>query len=214
MLELLNNIRKPESIPMQKKLFYSIVVLCVGILLGLISKVLDETASNSLIPIIEVLDLRNFFSRIGIWIFLAVLISVYSKTPLRAALNVFLFFAGMVGSYYVYTVFVAGFFPRTYMMIWIVLTLVSPFMAFICWYAKGNEITSVIISALIFILITRQAFAFGFWYLDVRNILELFLWIGSFFILYQSPKQILKVVTIGVLLFFLTADINFFWGML
>ena len=64
----------------------------------------------------------------GVWIFLAVAISVYSKSPIRSAVNVFLFFVGMVGSYYLYTVLVADFFPKSYMMIWIIMTCISPFL--------------------------------------------------------------------------------------
>src|SRR5699024_7916071 len=132
-----------------------------------ISKVLDETASNLLPHFLEVLDLRNFFSRMGVWIFLALLISVYSKSPIRAAINVFLFFVGMVGGYYLYTVTIAGFFPKSYMLIWIFMTFVSPFIAYICWYAKGKGITATAISSIIFMFISRQTFAFGFWYFDI-----------------------------------------------
>lgn len=211
MVDFLNRIRKPVTIPISKKLLYSLLILLAGILLGTISKKLDTTAGN-LLP--SFLDLRNFFSRMGIWIFFAVLISVYSKTPFRAGTNVFLFFIGMVSSYYLYTVFIAGFFPKSYMMIWIVMTLLSPFMACICWYAKGKGIISIIIAASIFMFITSQAFIFGFWYLGIRNTLEIILWIGTMFVLYQSPKQITKVVLLGILMFILTSPLNWFWGML
>lgn len=150
----------------------------------------------------------------GVWIFLAVVISVYSKSAIRSAINVFLFFVGMVGSYYLYTVLVAGFFPKSYMMIWIVMTVISPFLAFVCWYAKGKGIISISISSIILLAITRQSFAFGFWYFDIRYNLELLLWIAMIFVLYHSPRQIIKVVTIGLILYFLTAHINLIWGML
>ncbi|MFJ7826619.1 hypothetical protein [Psychrobacillus sp. NPDC096623] len=107
--------------------------------------------------------------------FLAVVISVYSKSPVLSAVNVFLFFVGMVGSYYLYTVLVAGFFPKSYMMIWIIMTCISPFLAFVSWYAKGTGIIAISISSIIFVFISRQAFTFGFWYFDIRNILEFLL---------------------------------------
>ncbi len=160
------------------------------------------------------LDLRNFFSRMGVWIFLGLLISVYSESPLRAAINVFLFFVGMVGSYYLYTVTIAGFFPKSYIMIWIGMTFISPFMAFICWYAKGKGIIATFISSVIFMFISRQAFVFGFWYFGIRYILEFLLWIATIFVLYKSPKQAIRMVIIGLFLFFLTSQINLFWGML
>jgi len=214
MLNYLNKIREPEIMSNHYRVLNSILIILLGIFLGIISKMFDETASNLLPPFIEMLDLRNFFSRIGIWIFLAVAISINSKTPLRAATNVFLFFVGMVSSYYMYTALIAGFFPRTYMMIWIVLTLISPFLAFFCWYAKGEGFIPIIISASIFTFISRQTFTFGYWYFEVRHFLELILWIGTLFILFKSFNQIIKVVLIGALIYFLTAPLHLFWGML
>ncbi|PIC56466.1 hypothetical protein CSV80_14560 [Sporosarcina sp. P12(2017)] len=214
MRTFLHDIRKPMNVPRSRKIISSISLLIIGVILGVLSKVLDETASNSLPFYLEMLDLGNFFSRIGIWIFISVLISLYSKSPMRSAINVFLFFVGMVGSYYLYTIEIAGFFPKSYMMIWIAMTLISPFLAFVCWYAKGTGTISVILSSVILLMISRQAFAFGFWYFDIRYNLEFLLFIVAIFILYKSPKQLVKVVTIGMLLFFLTAQINLLWGML
>lgn len=214
MKNFLNEIRMPINMPISKKILYSILIFITGVILGVISKTLDETASNLLPYFLEVLDLGNFFSRMGVWIFLAVLISIYSKSPVRSATNVFLFFVGMVGSYYLYTIMIAGFFPRSYIMVWIAMTVISPFLAFVCWYAKGKGIIATSISSVIFMFISRQAFAFGFWYFDITNILELLLWIATIFVLYQSSNQIIKVVVIGLFLYFLTAQINLFWVML
>lgn len=214
MILFLNKIRKPEKFSFSKQIINSTLIFIVGIVLGIISKLLDETPSNILPYFLEKLDLSNFFSRMGIWIFLAVLISVYSKSPIRASINVFLFFVGMVSSYYLYTIFIAEFYPKSYMCIWIYMTIIALFLAFIIWYAKGKGIFGLLISTIIFVFISRQTFAFGFWYFDIKNILELLLWLGMIFVLYQSPKQISKVIVIGLLIYFLTAQIDLFWGML
>jgi len=213
MINFLNEIRRPIKISLSRKLLYSTLIFIIGVILGVISKVLDTTPSNFLPYFLEILDLRNFFSRMGVWIFLAVIISMYSKSPVRSAINVFLFFVGMVSSYYLYTVLVAGFFPKSYMMIWILMTCISPLFAFVCWYAKGKGIISISISSIIFMFISRQAFGFGVWYFYIKYNLELLLWIAMIFVFYQSPKQIIKVVIIGLILLYLTAEINL-WGML
>lgn len=88
------------------------------------------------------------------------------------------------------------------------------FLAFVCWYAKGRGILSTLISALIILFTARQIFAFGFWYLDIRDTLEFILLIATVFILYQTRKQIINVVTIWLLLFFLTAQTDIFGGIL
>lgn len=212
MKSFLNDIRRPISMPLSRKIFYSTSLFILGVILGVISKALDEIPSNELPYFLEILDLRNFFSRLGVWIFLAVLIAVYSKSPFRASLDVFLFFAGMVSSYYIYTIYIAGFFPKSYMMIWIIMTMLSPLLAFICWYAKGKGNIAIIISSVIFTFMTRQTFAFGFFYFDLLYQLEFLLWTLTLFILYQSKEQMMKVITIGLVLYFLTAEIHLFWG--
>src|SRR5690606_36282598 len=116
--------------------------------------------------------------------------------------------------YYLYTVTIAGFFPKSYIMIWIGMTFISPFMAFICWYAKGKGIIATFISSVIFMFISMQVFVFGFWYFGIRYILEFLLWIATIFVLYKSPKQAIRMVIIGLFLIFLTSQINLFWGML
>lgn len=209
-----NEIRKSTELSFSRKIISSSLLFVMGGVLGLISKILDETASNSSPFLLETMDLGNFFSRMGVWVFIAIMISLYSKSPRRAAVNVFLFFVGMVGSYYFYTVTIAGFFPKSYMMIWVVMTLISPFLAFSCWYAKGHGFIAMIISTIMLMFMARQAFAFGFWYFDIRYILELLLFIATIIILYQSPKQMIKVVVFGMLLFFLTSQTSVFWGIL
>ncbi len=213
MREFLNEIRTPIRISLPRQFLYSTLIFIFGVALGLISKMLDTIPSNSLPYFLEVLDLRNFFSRIGVWIFLGVLISVYSKSPVRSGINVFLFFAGMVASYYLYTVWVAGFFPKSYMMIWVLMTCISPFLAFVCWYAKGKGVIAILLSSVILMFMSRQAFVFGFWYFHISYGLEFLLWIATIFVLYQSPRKIIKVIGIGLLLYFLTAQISLFWGL-
>lgn len=214
MNDFLNQIRQPIQLPPRKKVLYSTLLFLTGVLLGVISKVLDTTPSNNLPYFLEIMDLRNFFSRIGVWIFLAVLISLYSKSPVRAAVNVCLFFIGMIGSYYLYTIYIASFFPKSYMMIWISLTILSPFLAFLCWYAKGKGKIAIFISAMIFLVISRQTFTFGMWYFDVLYRMELLLWLATIFMLYQTPKQMMKVVFIGMLLYFVTSSFHPLGGLL
>ena len=87
MKEWLNRIRKPsKDIKLSTKIINSLFILLIGILLGIFSKWLDNMALDNTIfwqNILGILNLRNFFSEFGIWIFLAVAISVFSKTPLR-----------------------------------------------------------------------------------------------------------------------------------
>ena len=77
------------------KIRNSIMIFLFGIALGVFSKWLDNLSLNDSIwwqHILGMLNLRNVFSSLGVWILIAVCISVYSSSPLRASINVFIFF--------------------------------------------------------------------------------------------------------------------------
>lgn len=140
MMSILNQIRgKEEPKAFCRRFVDSILILLLGIGLGIFSKFLDCTPSNELPAFLESLDVRNFLGRLAFWVVLGVWISVRSNSAVKASVNVFLFFFGMVGSYYLYSWFIAGFFPRNYAMIWVGFTALSPLLAFMCWHARGRE---------------------------------------------------------------------------
>lgn len=198
---MLENIRKPVHISLKRQFLNTFFVLLFGIGMGVLSKFLDCIPSNELPHFIEHIDLGNFFGRMSVWYFLAVVISVYSKTSLRAAINVFLFFAGMLAGYYAYTRIFAGFYPdRSYFMLWAGLTLISPVLAFICWYAKGTGKAAVVISSVIIAVLFLQAFYFGTTYFDVSSPLEVIVWIAGIVILCQSPKRLAAVMVLSLVI--------------
>lgn len=214
-MNLLNRIRCADrQIPMSKKIFHTIAVLLLGIVLGVVSKFLDTTSSNELPFIIERLDVRNFLGRFAIWILIAVCISIYSNSSIRAAVNVFAFFVGMVTSYYLYSTFIAGFFPRSYAMIWFGLTAISPLLAFVCWYAKGKSKISLAISSLIIAVLFNMTFAYGWIYFDIYSILELIVFICGLIILRCSTiKETIVTTAIGVIAaMILNMILPFYWG--
>ena len=189
----LYKIRTPNrDIKLSLQITYSILILLFGIALGVFSKWLDNMGINDAIwwqHILGIIDLRNVFSEFAIWLLIALAISVYSSSPLRAGLNVFLFFAGMCISYHLYTIVFAGFNPQRYMMIWYGFTLLSPVLAFICWYGKGKTKVSLIIDTLILAVMMSECFAIGFWYFDITRIINVIIFVGSVVILYSEPKQ-------------------------
>ena len=214
-MNFLNRIRcANKQMPMSKKILHSIAVLFFGIVLGTVSKFLDTTPSNELPFIIERLDVRNFLGRFAIWILIAVCISIYSNSSIRAAVNVFTFFLGMVTSYYLYSTFIAGFFPRSYAMIWFGLTAISPLLAFACWYAKGKSKSSLAISSLIIAVLFNMTFSYGWIYFDIYSSLELIVFICGLVILRRSTiKETIVTTAIGVIAaMILNMILPFYWG--
>lgn len=209
----LKEIRDFNDIKLKDILKGLIIYLVLGMIIGFLSKILDETAANSN-WILEILDLGNFFSRMGVWVFLCSLISIKSKHPLLSAINVFTFLGSMLFAYYMITLYVYGFYPRTYIMIWVAITLVSPLLAFICFFAKGKHWISRVLSTIIILMIARETFAVGFWYFDLTYPLELILLIIMMKVLYTDKKQMLLICGIDFVLLFILSQFQFINGIL
>lgn len=183
------HIRKPSKIvPISRQIAITSGIALLGFLLGVLQKWIDGTGGSNLPLILQQLDIGNYFGRLAIWILLATVISVYSESPLRAAINTFFFFISMLAGYYLYCNYILGFLPRTYMMMWIVISFASIFMAYICWYAKGDGIIAIIISSVIMGVLLAQAFNFtqGFY---MYHLLEVITWIIGVMLLHRKPKE-------------------------
>jgi len=207
MNNFLNNIRKPiKNIKTSKKVINSLIILFLGIILGIFSKWLDNLAIDDLIwwqHLLGLLDLRNVFSEFAIWLFIALCISVYSKSPIRACLNVFLFFLGMCVSYHLYTIIFSGFNPRSYMMIWYIITCLSLVPAFISWYSKGTGKISLVISSIIVSIMFLNCFSIGFWYLDIKSLIYIIIFLGTIVVLHNNYKNSLIAICMGIVIAYL-----------
>ena len=201
-MKLLNTVRTPKNnLSTKKQIFFTVGTFLFGIGLGTFSKYLDHQQaylSSFLMMIDNLTDLHNFLGRFSPWIFIAVCISVYSQSPTRAAVNVLSFFVGMVSSYYLYSNFIAGFFPKSYAMIWIAFTALSPFLAYLCWYAKGNGWIACIISACIIGTLFNTAFSYGFFYFSVRYWLEVIVFLLMIAILNRKSKEMFVMLGSGI----------------
>ena len=191
----------PESRPVKKQILLCAGTLVLGILLGVFQKYLDISQAELppfLMKIDELLDLHNFLGGFSPWIVTAVCIAVYSCSPIWAGAKVFSFFAGMVSSYYLYGFYAGGFFPKKYALIWAMLTVLSPFFACLCWYAKGKGWFSLLLSAGILGFLFNTTFAYGMWYFDVHSVLDVLMFLLGIFILYQNPKKTLLELALSV----------------
>ena len=184
---------------MGRYIIHTMAILLSGIALGTFSKYLDCTASNELPHVLEYLDVRNFLGRFAIWLLLALCIAVYSHSPVRAAINVFVLFAGVVASYYLYSQFVAGFFPKSYSLVWIGFTAISPLLAILCWHAKGKGKISLGISALIIAFLFNASFVYGWLYFGMRSILELITFLcGAAVLKRESARDTAMMIVTGI----------------
>lgn len=102
MINFLNDIRNAENpISNNRKLINTIAILFLGIALGTFSKYLDFRQTELpgvLMAINGVLDIGNFLGRFAIWILIALCISIYSNSAIRAksVLEVIVFIIGLI----------------------------------------------------------------------------------------------------------------------
>ena len=97
----------------------SLFFVLLGFLLGILSKWMDIIPAKQFGfwgPLFSAG--AEIFSRINIWILLAVWIAVRSKTPLQAALSVFLFFSSMLTGYYGYAEWADAYYSIPYVIGW------------------------------------------------------------------------------------------------
>lgn len=77
-------IRRPQKrIPLNRAVIYAMGIMACGLITGVGVKLMDIYTAH----------LGNIFSQMSVWIFLCSVLAVYSSTPRRAAVNVFLFCA-------------------------------------------------------------------------------------------------------------------------
>ena len=186
----LNRIRKAEKTGKQNAAMTAISIFAAGIALGIFSKWLDNLGLDS-----------------SIWwhvlLLAALAIAVFSRSAVQASMNVFVFFAGMCAAYHLYTILFSGFNPASYMMIWYGITLLSPFIAILCWYAKGSGPAAILLDAGIMTVFFLTCFSIGLFYISLRGLLYLLVFAGAAAVLYRTPKQLGITLLAGFLLSFL-----------
>lgn len=210
----LEKVRSPQKdIPPNKQIVETAGIILFGFVLGVLQKWLDSTTANAFPSVIQQLDISNYFGRLAIWILLVTIISVYAKSPLRTAINTFFFFVSMLAGYYLYCNYILGFLPKTYMMIWIAISFASFFMAYICWYAKGEGVIAIFISSMIMGALLAQAINLNITQgVYVYHIMEVLTWIIGVILLRRKPKEYAVVIVLSVVIAFVYQLVVPHWG--
>lgn len=125
-----------------EKLMRSLSVLLLGLTAGVVAKWMDISSDL----------LGTVFSQLSVWVLLGTAIALFSSSPRRAAVNVFLFFAGMVAAYYVAAQLMGGVWSMSFAIGWGIAACLSPIAGYFTWYAGGRGWLPTALSAGILIL--------------------------------------------------------------
>lgn len=121
---------------MRKKILNPVTMLCFGLFIGIVARLLDIYTTN----------FGEIFSQMAIWILIGTLISVYSETAIKAMLNVLPFCLGMLATYYAVAAWSHGVYSKVFIIGWTVFALCSPVMAYFAWLTKEKGIFPKIVS--------------------------------------------------------------------
>ena len=174
-LEKLDRIRERDTdVSLASSIVSSILVVIFGIIVGAFSQTLEYFAANSSVwwqDIVKDLQLNVIFQKPPIWFMLGLLVAVSSSRPLKAAINEFVFFLGVIiGFNIVPIVFKSASAPGN-LGTWILITVISVPLAMVFWYAKSNSWPSIIFDALIIGVLAAYCFDCGFVYFHFNDII-------------------------------------------
>ncbi|MGE7603530.1 hypothetical protein ACQKL5_13745 [Peribacillus sp. NPDC097675] len=186
-----------------------VAYMFLGIVLGIASKYLDNIGvvdNNWWMNILQYFG--QLFSRLGIWVLIATFIAANSKTLIRAGVNTFIFFIGMLVSYYMYSAYLFGFFPTRYFIFWGCVALASPFFAAIVWWSRNSWRSAFILPALPMGLMLSLSLGMGMFYMYLNHIEELIMFVVLCVVFYKKPKQIVISVVFSFVLAFIFKQIS------
>lgn len=124
----MEKIREKVKSPLWKTALFCVMFVILGAAAGVISKLSDAHS--------EILS--NVTSGMCVWIFICVIICVFTKSSVRAAAYVFLFCAAMIAAYYLTAAYGDLYYSRSFVKGWSVFTLFTPIFAVIEWRVCGK----------------------------------------------------------------------------
>ena len=115
---------------MKKVILNPVSMLVIGLLLGIMSRLLDIYTTN----------LGNIFSQLAIWILFGLIISIFSETKLKAMINILPFCIGVLITYYLTAMLIDSVYSSVMIVGWTIFALCSPIFAIFAWYTKESGI--------------------------------------------------------------------------
>lgn len=205
----LSQVRISNKSTTKQKVYPVVIAMITGMILGLAAKLVDSPDINPIFTSVG--------DRLGIWVFVATLLSVFSYSPKLAAVKIFAFFGSMLTVYYVYTTFVLHFFPEREIIFWSICAAVSPVCAYIMWYARGSGLFSNLVSTLPITVLLSEGFELRHAYLPIHTHYYLIPWLMGIYLimivilLLTIPKKwrgLLIIIPLAIVLSLIMINFN------
>lgn len=173
--DALDRIREPETdVSLASSIVSTILVAVFGLIVGIVAQTFEYFATNSSVwwmDIIKDLQLNVVFHKFPIWFMLGLTVAVSSSRPLKAAINEFAFFAGVIVGFNVVPIVFSQASRPDNMGTWIIALIVSVPLAMIFWYAKSRSWPSIAFDAIIIGVLSAFCFDCGFLYFHFNDLM-------------------------------------------
>lgn len=184
-----------------KRLIFLGIVFVGGVLFGIGAKYLDTvsadgTAFHDMLKIIG-----QLLSELPFWVFIGCVIAYYSRTSNAAALHLFLFFTGMLISYYIYSAILFGFLPIQQLIKWAILAAGSALGGYIVWYAGKKGWPAALCAAMPIGYLISQGYPVYYTY-AIKDMAALVMAAALYVMLPRSKSQKLRVLPLTALVIF------------
>lgn len=132
------------------------------LLLGLAAGALTRLAD------IHTQILCSVFSELSVWILVGVVIVLGCDSRRRACLDIFLFCAGMLITYYLVAEYTNGIWGWSFVYGWAAFTLLTPVLAYLTWFVKSGGVFGRVISiGIILVTLISSVFYGGPHFYDI-----------------------------------------------
>lgn len=170
---------------MIKKIINPFSLFWIGMILGVISKLLDNFAESFYIVILD--QLAYTLSNFTVWVLFGIIISIYSETKKKAMLNILPFCIGMLIAYYITAEIINAVYGYSFIMFWTIFSFISPIFAFFTWMTKERGIFPKVISVgiLVFTLFVGFVIIKGVSLIDVFIVIPLIV----YFLLIKKSRR-------------------------
>lgn len=173
--EALDRIREPETdVSIASSIVSSILVVLFGVIVGAVAQTFEYFAASSSVwwqDIVKDLQLNVVFEKAPIWFVLGLIVAVSSSRPIKAAVNTFVFFLGVILGFNIVPIVFSAASRPDHLTTWIIIAVVSAPLAMIFWYAKSNSWISIAFDAIIIGVLGAYCFDCGFLYFHFNDLI-------------------------------------------
>ncbi len=174
-LERLDRIReRDKEVSIAANILSSLLILFLAVIVGAVVLAIQYFAGNSTVwwqDIFKDVGIDQVFKHFPFWFLLGLAVAVNSSRPIKAAINEFIFFLGVIIGFNILPKVLSDVQKPDNMGTWYLVMVVSAVLAMVFWYAKSNSWPSIAFDAVIIGVLGAVMFDCGFLYFHFNDLI-------------------------------------------